>query len=474
MTLRSLLKPLLPALLLATTAPLPAATGGESRSLDAVSYFSALSNLASPIMFGGFGEPLITSPYERDQWLRRAGFVTRPPMPDIPVVGAVYRSALPVFRQTPDYSRPETLAWDDSTFDRTLDPGAQAWTLIKITSPRFHLQFHDLPDNRLAALMMVPQAREQAGVLAGRLRDADGLFAPRGPDGSFQAATPADQAAVLWGASNLILAATRDSGDYWHQAYRDLVDADDYRPLADSALQALDRLPPTTAPDLAIAIEALGRYTLIAADAGKRDRARARARDYGNRLQRAGTRGTTDLAAAIYGLTEAGRLLGDDGFGAAAGRLSGELLGRWEPEQGLFRNGTGEYTPRDIGFLAAALNAMRWYGRGDVAERAGRLHPRFLQGMILDSGLLRASPRALISPPYLQNPTVAAFDRLPDPAQLGQAPVFVSRVRRQEGGWQVTDPRFSMAGAQFLGNMLALRTGGEADIFLPPELLDGE
>ena len=464
------------AVCLTLTSPLQAATDSASSRLDAVSYFSALSTLASPIMFAGFGESLVISPYERDEWLRRSGYVTRPPMPDIAIVGPVYRSALPRFREQPDFADPETLQWQPDSFDRTLDPQAQAWTLLKITSPRFHLQFHDLPENRLAALMMVPQARVQARLLNDRLRTAGGLFAARRPDGSFEPATPTDQSAALWGLSSLILAATRPADDYWHQAYRSLVDADDYRPYADNALAAVRKLPPSNSIERAIGIEALGRYALIASDRAQRDGALELARRHADTLrQTAPGQGIQALSMAVYGLTEAGRLLGDSGYLRAAEQRFRQLLERWDPARGLFLTGTATdpvvYDPRTLGALAAALDAMRWYGPDELAQQARSLYPRLLDDGMIGSGLLRASPRALISKPYLTNPSVARFAPLPDPVVTGLAPVFVSEVRNEDGRWRVTDPLFRTADALFLSNMLALRSGDEVDTFLPGQLL---
>jgi len=456
--------------------PLQAASNSESNRLDAVSYFSALSNLASPIMFAGFGESLVISPYERDEWLRRSGYVTRPPMPDIAIVGPVFRAALPRFQQQPDFSNPETLRWQADSFDRTLDPQAQAWTLLKIASPRFHLQFHDLPENRLAALMMVPQARVQARLLNDRLRTPNGLFAARRPDGTFEPATPIDQAASLWGLSSLILAATRPQDDYWHQAYRSLVDAEDYRPYADNALAAVRKLPPSNSVERAVTIEALGRYALVATDDTQRSSVLELARRHADALQQtAPEKEIQALSMAIYGLTEAGRLLGDSRYLQGAEQRFRQLLERWSPARGLFLTaGAADplvYDPRTVGALVAAVDAVRWYGPDALAQQARSIYPRFLDNGMIRSGLLRASPRALISKAYLENPSVARFSPLPDPVVTGFAPVFVSEVRNEDGEWRVTDPLFRTADALFLSNMLALRSGGESDTFLPGQLL---
>lgn len=465
--------------------PAPSAGAGEAEGFRygeagarTATYFAAIANLASAVMFSGLGEELVVSPYERDDWLRRAGYVTRPPMPDLAVVGAVYAAALPRFAAAPDYARPETLRWRPDSFDRTLDPGAQAWTLLKITSPEFHLQFHDLPENRLAALMMVPQARAQAEILDERLRTKDGLFAPRSPEGRPLAADPRDQAAVLWAASSLILAATSPRADYWHRAYRDLVDADDYRPLADQALAAVEKLPPRTAADRAIAVEALARYALAATDGARRGRALDLARGHADRLRAGPGETLEDLALAVYGLVEAGRLFGDETYSrAAAERFRSSLLPLWDDGIGIFRPPGGDqrvvYTPAAVGAVVAALNAMRWLGPAELAAEARRLYPRFFEGAIVRSGLLQASPAPLASRKYREAEPASNFAHplLPSSKDAGVAPVFASEVAYENGRWTVTDPMFRTGPAMFLANMLALRSGGRADTFLPDDRL---
>src|SRR3546814_1591673 len=85
--------------------------------------------------------------------------------------------------------------------------------LIKITSPEFHLNFHDDKADKRIALMMLPQAQAQARVLEKTLVNDRGLFAARRPDGTFAEPRAGDQAVVLWGVSNLILAATSPRDD---------------------------------------------------------------------------------------------------------------------------------------------------------------------------------------------------------------------------------------------------------------------
>ena len=450
----------------------------DEQSANTATYFAAISNLANAIMFSGLGEKLIVSPYERDDWLRRAGYVTRPPMPNMGIVGPVYAAASPVFKVPPDFSKPETLRWKSDSFDRTLEPAAQAWTLLKITAPEFHLQYHVLPQNKMAGMMMIPQARVLARFLEERLRNADGLFAARSPDGRFRDPKPRDQAAVLWAVSSLILAGTSSRGDYWHKAYVKLIDADDYRSLADFAFVAVERLPPRSAADRAIAIEALGRYALAVSDRSRRDKSLLLARQYAEALRANVERTLEGLSLAVYGLTEAGRLLGDDTYAEAAAALfRSALLALWDESLGVFRM-PGEdagivYTPTTVGAVIAALNAMRWYGPENLSAEARRLYPRFFENAVIRSGLLRASPLPLVAGKYLEAEPASNFAHptLPAPTAAGVAPVFASEVRYEDGSWKVTDPMFRTEGAMFLVNMLAIRSERRADPFLPEDRL---
>jgi len=471
---------------LTTLAAEPKAFQYDSRSVEPATYYAAISNLAYAVMFSGLGEPLVISPYERDDWLRRAGYVVRPAMPDMAIVGPVYSSARPRFAQRPDPGDPETLRWREESFDRSLDPAAQAWALLKITAPQFHLQFHELPENRLAALMMVPQARALAKLLDKRLRNRDGLFATRSARGSFQTPEPRSQAAVLWAVSNLILAGSSPRSHYWHRAYRELTDADDYRPLAEQAFAAVNRLPARTPVERAITIAALGRYALAVDSGSQRQLALKQARQQAQTLsERAPATGLEDLALSIYGLVEASRLLGEPAFARAAATLfSDRLLPRWSEKGRLFITTEGpiRYSPTTVGALVAAINAMRWYGAElslpkALIERAGAIYPQFFQTAIIDSGLLAASPLALVSQSYRDERPAAHFahPKLADPTTTGTAPVFRSEVTYEAGRWRVTDGRFSTASALFLANMLAIKGMGgsdeEADPFLPAELL---
>jgi hypothetical protein len=424
-------------------------------------------------MFSGLGERLNMSVDERDAALKYAGYVTRPPQPRVAIVGAVYAAGAPRLKDKPDPANPPTLRWDQATFDRTLDPAAQAWSLVKITSPGFHLQYHEPPADKRIGLMMVPQARAQAKALAARLRDRNGLFAARAPDGRLAAPAPRDQAAVLWAAANLILAATDTSDDYWHKAYRDLIDPDDYRPLADAALAALEKLAPQSAAERALAIEALGRYALAAKDAAQRSRALALARAHAEALAQGAGGSLEDLGLAVYGLTEAARALGAPRYAEAATELfRGRLLPLWNEALGAFLPPRGEapvYTPRTLGALIAGLNAMRWHGPADSAREAERIYPRLFETVLVRAGLLQASPLPIVTPLYREKEPDAHFAHpaLPSPVERRVAPVFAAEVRHEAGGWRVSDARFRTADAMFLAVMLAMRHGEDADPFLP-------
>ena len=441
----------------------------DAKSVETAAYWAALSNLANAVMFSGLGKPQIISAYERDDWLRRAGYVARPRMPDIPMGGMIYAAGDPKFAGRPDIAEPRTLQWDARTFDRTLDPGAHGWTLIKITSPEFHLRFHDIPASRLAGLMMLPQARTQAAAILKQMRTAEGLFAPRGPDGALGKPRPRDQAVVLWSAANLIRAATNDHKDYWHAAYRAKTDPADTRDLLNAAFLAVTKLAPAKPGDRAIAIEALARYALVAPDSKRRRAALDLARGHAGALVEAAPATLEDLGLSIYGLIEAGRLFDGEVYRrAAARRFRENLLPLWDETLGVFRNDGPRYDTSTVGAVVAGLNAIRWHGSDADAATARRLYPRFFETIFVAAGMLRSSPLRLVAAEYRKRLPAAHFahPRLPDPVESGVAPVFAGAVAWRKDRWAVTDPMFRGAGAMFLANMLALRGERAADPFL--------
>lgn len=444
-------------------------------TVDIAAHWAARSTLANAVMFSGLGEPLSISMSTADDILKHAGYIARSPMPDMAVVGAVYAAGDLTFARTPDFADPTSLQWESKTFDRTLEPAAQAWALIKITSPAFHLNFHDDKADWRVALMMLPQARAQAEVLAERLLTDRGLFAARSPDCNFAEPRARDQAVVLWGVSNLILAATSGRKDYWHTAYRELVDADDYRDVANRALSAVEQLPPESAGDRALAVEALGRYALATNDQKRREEALALARRHADALQKIQNPSLEDAALAVYGLVEAGRLLADERFTKTAATVfETELLPRWDDQLGAFgQKSMVAYSPATTAAVAAALNAVRWHGPAGLAERATDLYPRFLETVLVRAGLQLASPLPLVPARYREDRPDAAFAHpvLPAPEKAGLAPVFAGEVVHEDGAWRVSDRRFRTAEAMFLANMLVMPRDGQADAFLPADRL---
>ncbi len=89
------------------------------------------------------------------------------------------------------------------------------------------------------------------------------------------------------------------------------------------------------------------------------------------------------------------------------------------------------------------------------------------------SGLLRASPLPLVSKKYLEGEPPASFAHpaLPARKDARVAPVVASEVVYEGGAWRVTDPMFRTKGAIFLANMLAMRSNGRGDTFLPEDRL---
>lgn len=448
----------------------------DADNVDVAAHWAARSTLANAVMFSGLGEPFEVAMTELDTILKHAGYTLRPPMPDMAMVGAIYAAGDPAFAATPDFGEPKTLRWDGASFDRTLDPEAQAWSIVKMAAPEFHLNYHASRDERRVALMMLPQARAQAESLAQRLRQPDGLFAVRSPEGEFGEPRPGQQAAVLWAAANLALAATSKRDDYWHKAARDLLDPNLGRALGDAALAAVEALPPDTPADRAIAIQALGRYAMATDDGDKRKRALDLAREHAETLK-AGTGDVLeDLGFAVYGLVESGRLLEDGAYREAAVELFGSRLAPlWNEQARTFPSpdGTVAYGPRTLAALAAGLNALRWHGPDEAAAEADRLYPQLFETVLVEAGMLLSSPLPLVPQAYLDREPAAHFAHpaLPKPEEAGLAPVFAAEVRLADGAWSVADRTFRSADGLLLANMLVKPHEGQADAFLPEDRL---
>lgn len=449
----------------------------DASNVDTAAHWAGRATLANALMFSGLGQPASVSMSERDLILKHAGYVARPRMPDMAMVGAVYAAGKPKFTTTPNLNDLLTLRWDAATFDRRLDPEAMAWSLIKTTAPEFHQSFHESRDERRIGLMMLPQARIQADTLAKSLRNRDGLFATQSPEGALAVPQPRQQAAVLWAGANLILAATSQDNDYWHKAARDIVDPRSGRALADAAFAAVKALPPETPADRALAIAALGRYVIAVDDKDKRAEALRLARTHADALKD-GPPGATleDLGFAVYGLVEAGRLVAEQSYrDAAVALFRSKLLPLWDEAIGAFRdlNGDAVYTPRTLAALVAALNAMRWHGPNDATRQADRLYPQLFETVLVRAGMLLASPQPLVPKHYLEREPAAHFahPKLAPMKDVGVPPVFAAEVQHADGAWTVTDKTFRTADAMLLANVLESPREGRADAFLAADRL---
>ncbi|MBW2066662.1 MAG: hypothetical protein JRJ03_17265 [Deltaproteobacteria bacterium] len=140
--------------------------------------------------------------------------------------------------------------------DRTLDPSAHAFTIIKSIAKNFHRDYHKTKDNQRIAIAMYPEAKEMARLLAEKMRDRNGLFVSLSPEGEKLRPLPLDQVAVLWAFSDLALVA----GDQEVPPYNDSDLAKWSAGMADEAFRATISLPPKSIEEKALAIEAYGRY----------------------------------------------------------------------------------------------------------------------------------------------------------------------------------------------------------------------
>lgn len=492
--------------------PAPAAT-----TADRQAYWFGRYAFVTTVMLSGLGPQFAPPPQMLQKMAPAAGLDPQDAsMPGMTMVAGVYAGGDPRL-SAPDPADMATMRWDSSQMDKTLTPAAQGYTLLKITAKRFHLDYHESPMERFAAIMMIPQAKALVKLLE-RMLTEEGAFAPLGPDGRPlpEQATAQDQIAALWGLSSFFLAAADPGDDYFAKAYRKFVgmgggmmgtgqgqtpsqqpmpsgmimrlpvDGVDALDLMNQAFQAVHGLldQALTPAEQALAIEALGWFA-VASDVSRNALNRTLhglalqdLQTLADRLAEAEKPALADRALAVYGLSEAARITGNPVYEQAALEAFSELEALWDSQAGVYATSEGAaryvYTPFTVGAVLAGLNAVRLFGPAEPARLAVQRFQTFFERAVIASGLMRATGYPMMVPPaYRKREPAAHFTHpsLKSPAAAGQAPVYASEVVYEDGRWTVTDGRFDAAQAMFLANMSVLPHGERTDGFLPLERL---
>jgi hypothetical protein len=449
-------------------------------------YWYSLYNVAHLTMFSGMGEIMkgggMTGIIE---WLKGGGIQKAELVKDMYMISSVYREGDPHFTQPVDLDNKRSMGWDRKKMDMTLNPSAQAFTIIKSVTKNFHRDYHETRDNQRVAIAMYPEAKEMAKLLAEEMMDGRGLFVPLSPDGKKGKPIPFDQVTVLWAFSDLALVST----DPEVPPYNDLDLAQWSRKIADKAFEATKTLPPEAIIDRAIAVEALGRYGAATDDKRLRSEALRLISRYGKDLTKASRKTITEMGLSVYGLIEASRVTGNPRFMKEALQIfNTDMESLWDEKAGVYANFKGSkkhvYTPFDVGAVLAALNSILWFTIPSYddplksgPDLARKRYVTFFENAVVLSGMQRASGISLVEKRYVdREPQIHfAHPALPVPekagGKFGIAPVYASQVTFADGKWSVTDERFVTKDAMFLASMSVILNRHQADCFIPMERL---
>ncbi len=449
-------------------------------------YWYSLYNVAHLTMFSGMGKIMkgggMTGIIE---WLKGGGVQKAELVKDMVMISSVYSEGDPHFTQSVDLNDKRSMGWDRKKMNKTLNPSAQAFTIIKSVTKNFHRDYHETKGNQRIAIAMYPEAREMAKLLAEQMMDDRGLFVSVSPDGKKGKPVPFDQVSVLWAFSDLASV----SSDPEVPPYND----DDLitwsGEMAHKAFEAIKTLPPASIIDKAIAIEALGRYGVATDEKALRKEALGLIFRYAETLRRGSKKTVTQMGLSVYGLIEAYRVTGNHEFLKEALRIFNRRMeSLWDEKAGIYANFKDSkrhvYTPFDVGAVLAALNSVIWFTLppyddpiNSGPDLAKKRYVTFFENSLVLSGMQHASGISLVEKRYVdREPRIhIAHPSLPQPEEAGGkfgiAPVYASEVIFENGEWAITNDNFNTRGAMFLANMSVILNRHQADCFIPIERL---
>jgi hypothetical protein len=373
------------------------------------------------------------------------------------------------------------MGWDRKKMDKTLDPSAHAFTIIKSVTKNFHRDYHETKDNQRVAIAMYPEAKEMAKLLAEKMMDKKGLFVPLLPGGKKGKPLSFDQITALWAFSDLALV----SSDPEVPPYSDSDLAEWSVKMADKAFNATKVLPPLSIIEKSLAIEAYGRYAAATKNSGQRKEALKLVKEFAGQILEDDPKTISEMGLAVYGLTEAHRVTGDHDFLETALHIfNKQMEALWDEKAGVYATSKDAkryaYSPFDVGTVLAALNSVMWLSippydapLDSGPSLAQKRYVRFFENAVVLSGMQQSSGVVLVEPIYLRREPEVHFTHpalpLPEKAggRFGVAPVFAGEVTYENGKWQVTDNRFRTRDAMFLANMSVILNRHQADCFIP-------
>jgi uncharacterized coiled-coil protein SlyX len=414
------------------------------------SFWYALYNVESLVLTSGLGLELELKMEDPAETLEQMGI--SPPdslLKRLFLNQVPYRSGSPRFAQTPNLDDPATLRWDPVAMERTISLEALAYTVIAELEwgkrlEQFTRQTQIQTDSqRFAdrqALLFSRLAAATVDFAEKRLKRADGLYWEElrwWRDAPIRRGPPPwrGQIAWLWALSALISSEESSAN----------TDA-----LTEELFRLLDRDLPwgeLSVRDASLALKALAWFAVFTHDRDLQGRALRRVDELASlllQLQPPEDRSLEAQAAIVSGLLYADHLTGDGRYRTAALDAWNRLLNLWDETLGVFAPQPTmpfEITIDEVGELLSAFHTVI-YVTGD--EEAKLLYAKFFQ-TLKRAGFQRA-----------EGPEAGGGfdgDPVPDPRQVGEAPVLISMVRWDpEAGWQVSDGRFRTAPALYVAN----------------------
>lgn len=449
-------------------------------------YWYSLYNVAHLTMFSGLGELMkgsgMTSLID---WLKGGGVQKAELVKDMNMLSSVYKSGDPHFTHPIDLDNKKSMGWDTNKMDKTLDPSAQAFTIIKSIAKNFHRDYHETAQNQRVAIAMYPEAKEMARLLSKKMMDNKGLFVALSSEGKKEKPKAFDQLTVLWAFSDLALV----SSDPEIPPYNDSGFSKWSTKMADKAFRATKILPPRSIIEKSLAIEAYGRYAAATENSALRKEAIKLIKSFANQLLKDKPKTITEMGLSVYALGEAYRITGNYEFLKKALKIfNRDMEGLWDEKAGVYATFQDAkryvYTPFDIGAVLSALNTILWFTvptyknpQDSGAILASKRYVRFFENAVVISGMQQSSGISLVEEIYLKREPEIHFAHpalpLPEKAggRFGKAPVYAGKVIYENGKWKVVDQQFRTMEAMFLANMSVILNRHQADCFIPVERL---
>ena len=415
----------------------------------------SIMNVLALSLGSGMGVPLEDA--ERDQAASWAGMswddlpLTNP----LPLKG-IFKSGDPHLLKPFQQTNLDTWRWNPDSFDRTLVPQAQGWTILAECecAKWFALSqsSEGLPNDmrnqwKALAMFLYTLARQQCDFAINNLRNDQGLFLTSSELGSVRITNEAtnleDQLCMLWACSDLALMAKQPNTIFTNESSRECFVTFADR-LFEDIWAAKDMLLDTSLNKVlaqSIAIPALVWYSCATDVQDLRARCLWMLRGFADNLVKARDAnemvGDTlvDAAAALRALVDAFRVTRLRTYAETSIKVFDFIESQWS-KAGVYSPTplAPEYTLNadDVGIILGALNSSRLFLKERVDRKLAEIRMRvFFCKAVNMSGLQMSMPSMDFLPEWLQQrePEIHFRHSLcPLPSEVEIAPVFAGEV----------------------------------------------